>query len=349
MQTLIKPTKLNRGDTVAILSASSGAPGIFPGIFDAGLAVLRDRFGLVVREMPHAREMPKTLYENPQMRVDDLHAAFLDPEIKAIISSIGGYESVRLLPLIDVSIVKANPKIIMGFSDTTTLLSWLHIACDLVTFQGPSVMAGFAQLPNVTEAAAQHIEAMLFGTRIPYSYPTYPEWYNGYADWSVPETIGQLVDDHKNPGWEFIQGTAAEGPLWGGNIEVLEFLKGTRFWPTPDFFAGKVLYFETSEEKPLPGNVGYMLRNYGIQGVLDKCAGIVFARPKDYSQEEREKLSEIVKSILTIEFPNPDLPVVMNVDGGHTDPKLIFPLGCRVRLDPEQNAIVLLESPFRDE
>jgi len=115
-----------------------------------------------------------------------------------------------------------------------------------------------------------------------------------------------------------------EGLLFGGCIEVLEFLKGTTYWPEEEFWNDKILFLETSEEKPSPRQVGYMLRNYGIQGVFSRIRGLLIARPKDYTLKEKDELKETVIKILMDEFHVTDIPIVFNVDFGHTDPKLII-------------------------
>lgn len=138
-----------------------------------------------------------------------------------------------------------------------------------------------------------------------------------------------------------------EGRLWGGCIEVLEFMKSTVFWPDKDFWNNRILFFETSEEKPLPNQVGYMLRNYGIQGILNKVKGIVFGRPKDYTDKEKDELNKVILKIVKDEFDAPDIPIVMDMDFGHTDPKVILPLGCTMSLNPKTIECILMERPFK--
>ncbi len=94
----IKPNKLNQGDTVAIISPSWGGPSIFPHIHENGLKALREEFGLIIKEYPTARAEADFLYHQPEARAADVNQAFADPEVKAIIASIGGDDSVRILP-----------------------------------------------------------------------------------------------------------------------------------------------------------------------------------------------------------------------------------------------------------
>lgn len=122
---MLKPKKLNSGDKVAAITLSWGGAGLLPYRYEAGKRQLQDMFGVPVVETPHALRDPKWISRNPQARADDLMQAFADPTIKAIISMIGGDDSIRILPLIDLNIIRSNPKIFMGYSDTTVT----HFAC----------------------------------------------------------------------------------------------------------------------------------------------------------------------------------------------------------------------------
>jgi muramoyltetrapeptide carboxypeptidase LdcA involved in peptidoglycan recycling len=342
---MIKPNRLKEGSKIAVISPSNGLPYKFPDIYELGLKNLKELFGFEIVELPTARTPQEELYKNPKLRAEDINNAFKDNSIDGIITSIGGYESVRILKYLDTDTILKNPKLIMGFSDATTFLTYLN-KLGLVTFYGPSVMAGFAQLRHLSPECTKHLRNVMFNEDIPYIYPQYDMWTNGYKKWTVKETLGECTDFYNNEGYLFLQGDkTVEGSLWGGCIEVLEFLKSTDYWPEKNFWNDKILFFETSEEKPLPDNVGYMLRNYGVQGIFDKVKGIIFGRPKDYTEEEKKELYDIVINIVRDEFGS-SIPVVMNANFGHTDPKVIMPLGCRISIDPQLKQLTLLESPF---
>lgn len=345
---MIKPKRIGPNSRIAIISPSSGVPYIFPKLYQLGLNNLREILGFEIIEMPTARMSPDELYKNPQLRAKDINQSFKDNSIDGIITSIGGYESVRILPYLDSKMIIENPKFIMGFSDASTFLSYFNYL-GMITFYGPSVMAGFAQMKSLPEEYLSHLQTFLFSTKFPYPYKHYPIWANGYKDWSNEETLGECTEFYKNEnGWTFLHGTSiTEGDLWGGCIEVLEFLKSTDYWPSKDFWEDKILFFETSEDKPSPEQVGYMLRNYGMQGILPKIKGIIFARAKNYSNDEKEELKKIILSIVKDEFGINNIPIIVDMDFGHTVPVLILPLGGRVRLNPITKEIILLESPFK--
>src|SRR5476651_2481527 len=109
----LKPRRLSKGDTVAVLSPSWGGPSRFPHVFDMGLRNLESVFGLKIKEYPTARMDADVTYKNPKLRAEDLNNAFADPEVAGIITSLGGDDSVRILPFLELDTILANPKILM--------------------------------------------------------------------------------------------------------------------------------------------------------------------------------------------------------------------------------------------
>lgn len=137
---LKKPKRLRPGDRVAVVSPCWGGPATFPARYDAGKRYLVDRFGLEVIETAHALSEAAWLYENPRARADDLMQAFADPSIKGIIASIGGDDAIRLIPHLDLTVLRSNPKLFIGYSDPTAI----HFAClkaGIGSFHGPTVMS----------------------------------------------------------------------------------------------------------------------------------------------------------------------------------------------------------------
>lgn len=339
--------RLRRGDRIAIVAPSSGlAPG-FPGVYSRGLDALRG-LGLEPVEFPTATMKSEELYLDPAARAADLHEALCREDIRGIISVIGGYESIRLFGYLRPSVFADHPCFIMGGSDATTYLLFARRA-GIVSFYGPSIMAGLSQMDDLPGEFRGHLEGFLFGRWRRYEYAPYPSYTHGYTGWNASGRGGIQTLKDAGDGWTVLQGEGpVEGHLWGGCIEVVEFLKGTRFWPPRGFFDDVVLFFETSEEKPPPARVGYMLRNYGVAGILDRAAALLVGRPKDYTAADVESLHKLLIEIVAREFGRPDLPVITDVDFGHTDPKLIIPIGGRVRVDPTRKRITLVGSPFAE-
>lgn len=341
-----KPKRLNPGDTVAVVSPSSALASVFPHVYEEGVKHLQNTLSLNVKVMPNTLADTDSLYLHPERRADDINAAFADKDVAAIITTIGGDDSVRILKHLDLDLIRANPKILMGYSDATTLLTYLNLQ-GMVMFHGPAIMAGFAQLGAMPTTFVDHVRTLLMTDFQDYSYQSYEVFAPRYADWNDPANAGQVESLlPESMGWQWIQGKGrVQGPLFGGCIEVLEWLKGTPYWPKNSFWDGRMLFFETTEEIPSIEFVQRWLRNYGIQGVFDRINGILFGRAHGYSDEHKIALVEMIRNVLTVEFDRPDLPVVANLDFGHTDPQWILPLGVQAEIDHDSRTIRLLECP----
>ncbi len=340
--TLLKPPRLRTGDTVAAISLSSGLAAEFPHRYRAGKEQFERTFGVNVIEAPNALRSDDWLRRNPEARADDLHWALTNQDVKGMISTIGGDDSVRILPHLDADLIRANPKVLMGFSDTTiTLTAFLNAG--VVAFHGPAFMTDLAENGGIVPAVERSIRATLFGAQ-PAPWQAAPGWTEEFLDWSDPSNQDRARKFVPNPGWRWLQGERpVEGRLLGGNIEVLEFIKGTGWWPAAHLWHGAVLLFETSEEVPPPQAVERMLRNYGHQGVLERASALLFARPMGYTAAQSQELDELILAVL-MEFGRGALPVVAGLDVGHTSPHVVAPLGCRVRIDPRNRVIESLET-----
>lgn len=338
----LKPPRLLPRDTIAAISLSSGLAALFPHRYQAGKRQFEHTFGVRVVETPHALKDDAWLRRNPAARADDLHWALENPDVKGIISTIGGDDSVRLLPHLDAGLIRANPKVLMGFSDTTiTLTAFLNAG--VVAFHGPAFMTDLAENGGIAPQVEQSIRSTLFDGE-PAPWQPSPMWTEEFLDWSEPANQERGRRFVPNPGWRWLQGTEpVEGHVIGGNVEVLEFIKGTRWWPREELWRGAVLLFETSEEVPSPQAVERYLRNYGHQGILENASALLFARPMGYDAAKSEELERLLLGVLA-EFGRTDMPVVTGLDVGHTSPHVVAPLGCRLRVDPASGRIESLET-----
>jgi muramoyltetrapeptide carboxypeptidase LdcA involved in peptidoglycan recycling len=341
MLNLKKPRHLEPGSRVAVVSPSWGGPATVPLRFERGLRELKERFGLEVVEMPHVRADADWIWRNPQARADDINAAFSDRSIDGIIASIGGDDSVRILPYVDTSAIADNPKVFMGYSDTTTL-HVLSLLSGLQTFYGPSVLSGIAENGGTFPYAESWIRRTLMSTEPVGELSPSPEWTDETVRWEDEGLANQRRAMNPNSGWRWLQGgSRVEGHLVGGCLDVLEFLKGTQWWPEVQVWDRAIFYWETSEDAPSPTLVAWWLRNYGMQGILDHLAGMVVGRPAHYTPEQVEELYMTILRIVRDEFGRGDLPIVAGLDFGHTDPQMVLPNGGRMVLDPATGSISL--------
>lgn len=339
---LKKPKMLKAGDKVATISLSWGGAGE-PDLkwrYEQGIDRLRTIFGLEVVAMPNSLKGGSYLYENPKARAKDLMDAFKDPSIKGIFSNIGGSESIRLLPYIDMDVIRDNPKIFIGYSDSTVTHLFCHKA-GISSFYGPAILMDFAENVEMHEYTVEVLKKALFSVDPIGEIKPALEWTSERLEWLI-ENKDKKRNMNPNQGYELLQGSGiARGRLIGGCIEVLEFAKGTSLWPAEKYWKDSILFFETSEELPTPSQLEYWLRNYGTQGILQQASGIVFGKPQNekYYEEYKDTIRLIMK-----ELDLENLPILYNLNFGHTEPKFVLPYGVMAEINCEKVTFSIIES-----
>jgi len=343
---MIKPKHLQRGDTVAVVSLSSGILGEDWAIHKLDIARerLENDFGLKVVVMPNALKGVDYLDRHPEARARDWMDAFRDPEIKAVISAIGGDDTIRLLPYIDFDVLRANPKIFTGFSDTTSNHFMLHKA-GLVSYYGASLMTTFAEYVRIDDYTERMIRQTLFDPQPELDIPSAPYWYDDEDEkiWWKEENRNVLRPYHPEEiGYEILQGSGVvEGELLGGCLDVFIMLTGTAVWPSLEEWRGKLLFLETSEVDMSAELLTWILRNLAAQGIFDAVKGILVGKPARRSKYEPYK--EVYRRVVGREAGRPELPILYNVNIGHAWPIGVLPIGVRARLDADRKTLRLLE------
>jgi muramoyltetrapeptide carboxypeptidase LdcA involved in peptidoglycan recycling len=335
---------LRPGDLVAAVSLSWGGPGTFPHRYEAGVRQLEAAFGLRVRPTPHALRDAAWIARNPQARAEDLMAAFADPAVKGIIATIGGDDSIRTLPYTDLGVIRSNPKVFLGFSDTTVT----HFACyaaGLTSFYGPSIMVGIAENGGMLPYVEGALRRTLFSPEAPGELRPADAWTVEHLEWADPANQERRRALTPSAGWRWLQGEApVEGRLIGGCIEVVDWLRGSPVWPGPAAWDGAVVFLETSEEAPPPLAVVRMLRSLAATGALERAGALLFGRPGGgVPAEQFAAYDEALLAVIRDELGRPDMPVVASLDFGHTEPNSVLPFGVLARVDPGRRTIALLE------
>lgn len=339
---LIKPNKLQTGDTIATVSLSWGGAGDKSLLwrYELGKRRLEEVFGVNVIEMENTLKGSEYIYEHPEARAKDLMDAFKNPDVKAIFSSIGGDDSIRLLPYIDFDIIAKNPKMLLGYSDTTIA----HLICykaGIISFYGPSILAEFAENIKIFDYTIEYINKTLFTNNPIGLIPATDKWTGDRIEWieDNKDTSKTMKD---NSGYEFLQGSGVvKGRLFGGCIEVLEMAKGTILWPDATTFEDAILFFETSEDTPHPDNLLYWLRNYAALGILQKVKAILFGKP--YQEKYYDEYKEVIKMIVK-ENKIYSTPIVYNMTFGHNQPMFIIPYGVLAEVNCEEKTFSMLEA-----
>ena len=341
---MLKPERLRPGDTAAVVSLSRGMLGEDAFIHKYHLAKqrLEQDWGLHVQPMPHALDGIDALYRHPEARAADLMQAFRDPQIKAVFNAIGGDDSIRLLPFIDFDVLRQNPKIFTGFSDSTSVHMMMHKA-GLVSYYGLSVMNNWAEYVAINEYTRQAAQNTLFQPTAPLDVPCSSFCsFDEDKVWWGEEHMDQATPRRPNTGYQLLQGRGtAEGPLLGGCIDVFPELLGTSLWPPLQDWRGAILLLETSEEDMTPDMLCWLLRNLNAQGILQVISGILVGKPA--IRQKFEAYQPIYRQVVGFEAGRPDLPILYNVNVGHAYPIGVFGLGLRYRIDCQKRTLTLLE------
>ncbi|HZE41481.1 MAG TPA: S66 peptidase family protein [Stackebrandtia sp.] len=342
---LIYPPKPRPGDRVAVVSPGSGLPGILPLPYERGLRRLREEFELEPVEYPTTRKMGST----PAERAADLHAAFSDDSIAAVIASIGGDDQITVLKHLDAELLRANPKPFMGYSDNTNVLAFLS-SLGIVGYHGPAIMTDFGRGGAMHPLTVDSARAALF-TSGDYRLAAPDGFTDIDRDWNDPanlETEPPMMDAH---GWRWHHpSSVVTGRSWGGCLEIVAWLLASdRCVPTLDELDGAVLFFETSEELPPAEEVYRTLRCVGERGILGRCGALLMGRPKawnfEHPNDDRQRAAHVTaqrEAVLRAmgEYA-PDTAIVLDVDFGHTDPMVTVPYGGQVTVDGPARSITV--------
>jgi muramoyltetrapeptide carboxypeptidase LdcA involved in peptidoglycan recycling len=340
------PPKPQRGDRVAVLSPAAGLPARFPEAYEQGLRRLRAELDLEPVEYPTTRAPAASAAQ----RAADLHAAFADPSIAAVMASAGGDDQITVLPYLDASVFRSHPKPFFGYSDNTNLLVYL-CSLGLVSYHGGSVMVQLGRSGRTHPTTMDSLRAALF-THDWYRLPEPPEFSDEPGcDWNDPATLNDEPPTQPAPRWTWHRpDTVVEGPAWGGNLEILSWLMQVGRWIRETAaYAGGVLLLETSEELPGATEVYRILRNMGERGLLQRFPAVLVGRAKAWDRSRRLPLDEraVFRAdqraavLRAVSEYHPDAMVVFDVDVGHTDPQLVVPIGGTVRVDGPARTIAV--------
>ncbi len=340
---MIKPKRLYKGDTIATISLSWGGAGDIPHRYQQGVRQLIQEFDLEVVPTKHSLRSADWIYKNPEARANDLMEALLDPNIKAIISNVGGEDSVRTLPYVDFNVIRENPKIFIGFSDTT-VTHFCFYKAGVTSFYGTSLLTGFAENQGMFPYQVADIKDSLFNEK-PRGLikPNTDGWSSERLEWFVESN--NAIKRKRTPcsGWRWLQGKGkVTGPLLGGCIEVFEFIRETKAGVTPEEWAGKIMFMETSEEKMSPDQLRWILRNYAACGIFNRIKALLIGRPYDnkYAEEYDREILKVIRDEEGLE----DLIIVSGMDFGHTDPTLSLPLGINAEVDADLKSFSIIEN-----
>lgn len=327
--------KLNPGDKIATISPCWGVAGEKNVIWRYEIGKRRlEEMRLEVVAAPNLMKGEAYLQNNPKARAEDVLWAFENKDIKAIIANIGGNDSERVLPYLKADFIKNNPKIFIGYSDVMNL----HLFCykaGLSTFYGPNLLPILAETPNFHPYSRYWFEKVLFhSSPIGQIKPaeTFSCDENNYTDKNYVKTY------HNETGYLLIQGRGkVQGRLLGGHTGIKNFT-GLE----ADDFAGKILFLEDIPEFFTPKHLTDFTDWLGSIGALQKLKGMLIGKLGEYKpfDEHRSALLEIVND----KYGLTNLPIMANMNFGHTSPIFILPYGALAEIDCEKKSFSIIES-----
>ena len=337
---MIKPQKLQQGDTIATISPSWGCAGAPRVRWQYNLGVKRlEELGLKAVSAPNSLKGTTYLKNNPKARAEDLMWAFENKNVKAIIANIGGNDTHHLLPYLSPSIIQNNPKIFCGYSDIMVL----HLFCykaGLSTFYGDNLLTTIADAQGWHPYSKHWFEKAFFSDEIIGNIPQAKEWT-------------YEPNRHTNPNYKRsytpstpltkIQGEGiVEGKLFGGHSDMMFYNKNFGITLNKTDFEDKILFFEDIPEVTTPEYIGNYFDWLGKSGYLQLLKGIIIGKMR--MAESFDEHIKVIKNIVSEKYNLPHLPILYGLNFGHASPIFILPYGAKARLDLDNLEFSILES-----
>lgn len=354
----MKPYRLKKGDTIAVVSLSSGILGEEHTKHQIRIGKERlESYGFNVKFMDNALKGIDYLKNHPEKRAEDLLNAFRINEIKGIICAIGGDDTYRLIPYLmenDVlkDVVQKNPKLFMGFSDTTVNHMMLH-KLGLNTFYGQAFLTEICELSDEMLPYSKSAFEELFLKGGISSIEPSDIWYEERKDFSYAAIGTPRKSHNENHFFEVLKGYGKfSGKILGGCLETLyymlageiysdekEIIEKYGIFPGKEEWKNRILLLETSEEKPQPDILKKMLLKLESTGIFEAVNGVLIGKPMDekYYEEYRKIYSEVI-----------DNNIIYNINAGHALPRAIVPFGVNVTADGEKGIIRIDEPVFEE-
>jgi len=321
MKTII-PEKLKRGDEARVVAPSRS----FSLLSNETKQIANQRFtdlGLKLSFGKHVEETDDFGSSSIASRVGDLHNAFADKTVKAIITVIGGQNSNQLLQYLDWDLIKNNPKIFCGFSDITALNNAIFAKTGLVNYSGPHYSSFGQKL--YFDYTFDYFKKCLFINE-PFEILPSQKWSDDA--WYMNQDDRNLID---NQGLWLINQGQAQSVVLGANLCTFNLLQGTEYFPNLN---ESILFLEDDGES-LPYAFDRNLQSLIHQPGFSKVRGIVIGRFQKVSKMDRDKLEKIIKSKKELS----KIPIIANADFGHTDPKITFPIGGTASIQANEQTI----------
>lgn len=316
---------------MAVATPSSGVT--TPRRLERGVAALRD---LGYRVRVGALATAPTESRSAAERAAELNAFLRDPEVRCVVAAIGGLTSSSILAYLDYEAIRADPKILLGYSDITAILLAVLAVTGTVTFHGPTLLPELAEYPRPLPYTREGLLRAVTSPEPIGRLTPAAEWTEEFLPWDEADDRPRRTVASK--GWQWLHGGTGTGPLVGGNLETLAQLAGTPYLPDAD---GAVILLETTST--VLADTGRLLTGLERLGFLDRMTALLVGR----SFRAPGGFEGALAGMLTERFGDRGVPIVTGMDVGHSDPMLTLPLGVRVRVNASLRSVEVLDAAVR--
>ncbi|MBR4083631.1 MAG: LD-carboxypeptidase [Lachnospiraceae bacterium] len=337
---MIKPPKLNIGDTIATISPAWGCAGDEDIHWKYELGVKRlEELGLHVVTAPNSLKGTEYLAQHPEARAEDVMWAFENREVKAIITNIGGNDSHKLLPYLNPETIRKNPKIFCGYSDVMNL----HLYCyqlGLSTFYGPNLLTTVAEAGDWHTYSKEWFQKVFFQEEVIGEIPPSADWSYDVHDYTNPQHMRQY---RINEGYERIQGKGVvRGRLFGGHGGLMEYDSESSIVLSKADFTNTILFFEDIPEFCDVEYMGNFFDWLGENNYLQVLKGVIIG--KMCTEASFTPYAEVIRRVVSGKYGLQDMPIMYGMNFGHASPICILPYGAEAELDIENLRLSILES-----
>lgn len=323
---------LKKGDNIGAFSPSSPITKTSPNRTKRAIEYLEDKGFKVVKGSLTGKS---DYYRSGSIkeRVEELNSLIRDPNVRCIMSTIGGMNSNSLLPYIDYEAFKKDPKIIIGYSDVTAILLGIYAKTGISTYYGPALVASFGELePYVSETYKYFKNILMDEIQYPYEVKMPKFWTDEYINWETQDRSKAPVENSLIT----VNDGVCEGRLIGGNLNTMMGIWGTEYMP--EINKGDILFIEDSLKDCATIERSFSLLK--LSGVFDKISGIILGKHELFNDNGTgRKPYEILLEVMG----DTKIPFLADFDCCHTHPMITLPIGCKVRLDATNKRVFILE------
>nr|WP_205603807.1 S66 peptidase family protein [Bacillus mesophilus] len=323
---------MKQGDHIGIITPSAAAPVRFNERYNRGLDQLRI-MGFHIIEGKCSNKIQAYRSSTIKDRSEEINEFIYNKDVKAVISTIGGTNSNSLLPYIDYEYLKKNPKIFMGYSDVTALLLGIYAKTNVTTFYGPAIVPSFGEFPRMLPTGKEYFENVVQRKKkAPYTLEIPDVWTEEMIDWNTQSREKQMV---KNEGWKSLRPGCVKGRLIGGNLNTMSGFLASDYFPD---LKGSILFIEDSfKDMAIQERSLSMLK---VAGIFDEIEGLIVGKHEHFNDLDSPfSIDELLLEIIG----DTDIPIITNVDIGHTFPSHVFPIGIEIELNATTGTITFLE------